>query len=192
MLGCGTEDGQEQMARFSTYYELKAQQSDERWNYLADTLYTWFETKERRPIKSYKDKPKSGGGWAAWDRVMRSETTYDSIWFDATDNTVKGFFYENNDFYELIGKPATKTLRTYWFDDQMQISEVLIYWIPEENTTSGHFLKPIVIWAQEHDSAEISYLYADEEIKPSAKSARRWKELLERYREFQDSIKAAN
>ncbi len=36
-----------------------------------------------------------------------------------------GFFYENNDFYLLIRKPPTKTLRTYTFNDNNKFQKFL-------------------------------------------------------------------
>ncbi len=121
------------------------------------------------------------GPWKEWDEVMRSTVTYDSIWYNDSLHAVQGYFYEYNDFYTLIGKTPTKTLRTYWLNKQNKIHQLLIYWIPEENTTTSEHLGPIVEWAMRNDSGEIKALYPDGKIIPSRENSERWKALLKRY-----------
>ncbi len=57
---------------------------------------------------------------------MNTSTSHNTIWFDKDQDAVKGYFYERNDFYELIGRPPNKTLRTSWFVNY-KIKEILIY-----------------------------------------------------------------
>lgn len=167
---------------FKNYYEAAKDGGDEKWNYTEDTVRQWFDDKNGDPIVQVKGQA-STGRWKEWDEEMNANSYYDSIWYNEAENAVQGYFYENNDFYQLIGKGPTKTLRTYWFDNNDKINEFLIYWIPEENTTTTENLKPIVEWAMKNDSTEIMELYPDNRIIPSRENAIRWKVLLTRYNE---------
>jgi hypothetical protein len=89
--------------------------------------------------------------------------------------------------YKLIGKSPTKTLRTYWLDQNYKIYEILLYWIPEENTETGEHLEPIVEWALQNDSLEIQQLYPNGRIVPSSENARRWKKLLRKYHDSKNA-----
>lgn len=161
---------------FNNYFKAE---SDERWNFTADTVRLWFDERSGEPILRIKGQA-SNGKWKAWDEEMRTIIEIDSIWYDDNAHAVSGYFYENNDFYELIGKPPTKTLRTYWFEE-MKIRDILIYWIPEVNTTSDVFLEPIVSWAEIYANDEILELYPNNKIVPSKENAIKWRNLINRY-----------
>lgn len=167
---------------FADYYSAVKENSDKQWNYTSDTVKLWFDEKSGEPILQIKGD-KSTGKWKEWDIELNSTSSYDSLWLDQENNVIMGYFYENNDFYELIGKAPTKTLRTYWLNEQTKINEILIYWIPDDNTTTSKHLKPIKEWALENDSIEINQLYPDNTIIPSRENARRWKKLLNNYNE---------
>lgn len=178
---CNTADKKnELLILFDKYHKASEQSVDGKWNYTTDTVKVWFDNKDNKPLLKIKGM-ESAGQWKEWDNEMNSKMTYDSLWFDEEDNAVKGYFYENNDFYRLIKKPPTKTLRTYWFNSADQIDEILIYWIPNENTPTEEFLRPIQEWALKYDSQEIQELYPDETIVPSRENAMRWKILLQEY-----------
>lgn len=172
------------ISQFESYFEALNEDTDSKWKFRADTLRVWFEDQNGEPVLNIKGQTKKGK-WSEWDKVMHSTSSYDSIWYDAKENAVEGFFYEQNDFYRLIGKPATKTKRTYWFNGAHKISDVLIVWLPEENQLSDVFLEPIVAWAQEHDSTLLQEIYPEGKIAPSAENARKWKALIKRYRAAQ-------
>ncbi|MEQ8424158.1 MAG: hypothetical protein RIA63_05570, partial [Cyclobacteriaceae bacterium] len=185
VVNCGTENQKDtRLKLFTEYFEAVQKKDGSKWNFSTDTVYLWFDSKSSKPITSIKGV-KSNGGWVAWDSVMNAKTSYDSIWYHKGDGSVKGYFYEQNDFYDLIGRPPNKTLRTYWFTDNNKINEILIYWIPEENKTSSEFLPPVIAWANQYAKEEIDYLYADETIQPSTENAVRWKALLKKYHHFQ-------
>ena len=181
--GCSSSNEKsDELELFVNYYSASQKESDAKWNFTTDTVKLWFDDKEGEPSLRIKDK-KSTGKWKEWDEIMNSSSTYDSVWFDKNENAIKGYFYENNDFYELIGKKPTKTLRTYWLNKDNIIHEILLYWIPEENTTTAEHLKPIVEWALINDSIEISELYPEGNIIPSRENAIRWKKFLKKYNE---------
>lgn len=165
---------------FKRYYQLTKKNSDDKWNYTTDTLKLWFDKKDGNPILQVKDK-KSIGKWKEWDEEMNATSYYENLWVDREQNAVKGYFFENNDFYEMIGKPPTKTLRTFWFNNKDKIFEILIYWIPEENRLTSEYLKPVLEWAEKNYPEEIKTLYPNGEIIPSRENAIRWKRLLEKY-----------
>ena len=181
LVSCNTE-ADKHLELFSEYYDAIQKRSEDKWNFAADTVRLWFDKKEGDPILQIKGEG-STGKWKEWDEEMKSSSTYDSLWFDTKENTVKGFFQEDNEFYRLIGKSPTKTIRTYWFNKNDKIHEILIYWIPEANTTTAENLKPIVAWAMEHDSLEIQQLYPNSRLVPSKENAIRWKKLLTKYNE---------
>lgn len=183
ITSCKSNDqASREISIFKNYYEAAKDGGDEKWNYTEDTVRQWFDDKNGDPIVQVKGQA-STGRWKEWDEEMNANSYYDSIWYNEAENAVQGYFYENNDFYQLIGKGPTKTLRTYWFDNNDKINEFLIYWIPEENTTTTENLKPIVEWAMKNDSTEIMELYPDNRIIPSRENAIRWKVLLTRYNE---------
>ena len=167
---------------FHKYTLAKKHNPSSKWKFTTDTVKLWFDNKKGNPLLQIKGE-KSTSPWKAWDEEMHSETDYDSIWFDNDENAIKGYFYENNDFYSLIGKPPTKTLRTYWFNNENKIEEILMYWIPEENKTSSVYLKPILDWAHINYPNEIKNIYPNNEIKPSKENARIWKTIIKKYYE---------
>ncbi|AXT20644.1 hypothetical protein D1817_12350 [Flavobacteriaceae bacterium] len=168
---------------FEQYNSALKKGDEDKWSYTSDTIKVWFDNKKGKPSLRIKGK-KSTGKWKEWDEEMHSSSYYDTIWYDQRENSIKGYFYENNDFYELIGKAPTKTLRTYWLNQNNKINEILMYWIPEENTTTDQHLKPIVEWAILNDSSEIKQLYPNNRIVPSKENAKRWKNLLNKYKMY--------
>lgn len=183
LVGCSSEEQNNDIQTFKKYYSSVNENNADKWNYTTDTVKLWFDKKEGQPILQVKGKG-STGKWKEWDSIMNSRSRYDSLWYDENEKAVKGLFYENNDFYELIGKSPTKTLQTYWLNENNKIHEILIYWIPEENTTSSEHLSTIVDWALQYDSTEISELYPNGRIVPSKENALRWKKLLKTYNEI--------
>ncbi len=188
LITCITQNKEDQrLDIFSKYFQALSKGDGSHWQYLTDTVRFWFDEKKGAPQLNIKNAPK--GKWSEWDKEMHAGATYDSLWYDKTLHAVKGFFYENNDFYRLIGKPPTKTLRTYTFNDKNKISEMIIYWIPEENKETGYYLNPVYDWAKKYHPSEIEALYPNKEIVPSAENAAKWKILLKQYNQFSDSVK---
>ena len=186
LFSCNSKQQSKQaITLFANYYEALSQKSESKWLYTQDTVKQWFDEKKGDPILIIKNK-KSSGKWKEWDLEMNASTYYDSIWFDKREKAVKGYFYENNDFYDLIGKGPTKTLRTFWFNDQNKLHEILIYWIPEVNTTTSQHLEPIHEWALIHHPDEIEAIYPNGRIVPSVENAKRWKVLLNEYNRLND------
>jgi hypothetical protein len=182
-LSCNMQEkGTDEIDAFTAYFLASKENPEHKWEYTADTVNIWFDDKKGAPSQRIKGQ-KTSGKWQAWDEEMHSSSRYDSLWYDPSEHAVKGFFYENNDFYKLLGKSPTKTLRTYWFNRVNKIHKILIYWIPEENTTTSEHLKPVVEWALKVDSLEISELYPDGRIVPTRENAVRWKALLTQYNE---------
>ena len=192
MVSCETKrESNRYINTFRNYYSELKKGSDDKWNYTTDTVKVWWDDKDGDPILQIKGK-ESIGPWRAWDEEMNSSTKYDTLWFDKEELAVKVHFVETNDFYKLIGKNTSKTLQTFWFNSEGKIKEKLIYWIPEENTISSEHLKPIVEWAMENDSIEISQLYGNGQIIPSRANAIRWKKLLKKYNTFKMIDKDVN
>lgn len=186
-VSCTPESEETQrMELFPEYFAALSKGDGSHWQYLTDTVKLWFDEKKGEPQLNIKNSPK--GKWGDWDKEMHAAATYDSLWYDKTENAVKGFFYENNDFYRLIHKPPTKTLRTYTFNDNHKISKILIYWIPEENKETSYYLAPVYDWAEKYYPHEIEDLYPNKKIVPSAENAVRWKRLLSQYNHFADSV----
>ncbi len=177
------EKPQKLLSNFISYYEAVKIKSPQKWDFTLDTLKIWMEDTLSTPRLQIKGKI-SSGPWKDWDSIMNSVTYYDTLWYNKSEHAIQGYFNENNDFYHLIGKPANKTLRTYWLNDQDKIDELLIYWIPEENKNTAHYLKPIVEWAMTYDSLEIKDLYPEGRIIPSIENAKRWKVLLKQYHQL--------
>lgn len=183
-----TESQKNLLSLFKAYYQTTKENSDNRWNYTTAAVKLWFDDKNGKPILQVKGK-KSSGKWKDWDEEMNSTSHYECLRVDEKENAVKGYFFENNDFYELIGKPPTKTLRTFWFDKNNKIYEILIYWIPEENRVTSEYLKPVVEWAEKNHPDEIKDLYPNGEIIPSRENAKRWKNLLKKYNSAKSNLR---
>lgn len=185
LSSCNNQNKESELLElFSSYYTAVKNDSEDKWNYSTDTVKLWFDDKEKDPVLQIKEQG-TIGKWKEWDDVMNTTSFYDSIWYDKNEHAIKGYFYEKNDFYTLIGKPHTKTYRTYWLNDKNKINKILIYWIPGENISSTKYLIPIVAWAMQNDSLEIQELYPDGRIIPSRENALRWKALLIKYRDTQ-------
>lgn len=181
-VSCQQENREEvALTLFKNYYKAVKEDGD-KWQYTTDTVRSWWDEKSGEGSRQIKGVPRSGK-WKGWDEEMHTTTDYDSIWYDAKENAIRGYFYENNDFYELLGKTPTKSLRTFWFNEEDKIHEILRYWIPEVNTETSVHIKPIQEWAVVNAPEEIEALYPNGRIQPSAENARRWKALIKRYKE---------
>jgi len=164
------------------YLDARDVKDGSQWQYTSDTVTTWFDEKKGAGRKSIKGI-QSQGPWADWDKEMNSYSTHDNIFtVDEKSHSVTGVFYEHNDFYDLLGKGPTKSIRTYWFNNEGLIKEVLIVWDAGNSLTSV-YLDSVVIWALNYDSLEITQLYPNQEITPSVENAKRWKALLKKYNE---------
>ena len=187
-LSCKMSDkGAHSIEIVKNYHSAQDQNSDKIFTYTADTVKLWFEDKSGKPTLIINGN-KSKGKWREWDEEMRSESMFDSLWYDRNLNAVKGYFFENNDFYKLIGKPPTKTLRTYWLTEEKKIKEIQINWLPKGNIPSDEYLKPILEWAKSNSPRELNNLYENGNLIPSRENARKWKKLLKKYRKSTDSI----
>lgn len=166
--------------RMDKYLKAKLQRDGSHLNYVSDTLKIWLEDKSKEPRLRIKGQS-SGGPWADWDKVFHSYSWADSVTVNAKGRSTIGTFYESNEFYDLIGKPPTRSTRTFWFDKNDEIDEILIVWEPGQKT-SDQYLKPIVEWAMLNAPAEIEAIYPNGSIKPSDQNAKRWRLLIESYR----------
>ena len=188
ILACeGRDQSEQNLKNFKEYYAYASMNSDSKWEYMKDTVKWYFKENRDNPVFLYKGKKRTGP-WAEWDKAMNPRYSYDTIWYNDEENAIEGYFFEENDFYNLIGKEPTKTHQKFWLDDEGMIKEIMVYWIPEENTHTREFLKPVRTWAQKQDSALIEEIYPDGEIAPSKENAKKWKELLKEYHLAQDSI----
>lgn len=190
LIACTTGlSPQDQVERVNQYLSLRKQKDPAFQQFVADTMKVWFDSKEGRPSIRLKSN-QSKGPWAEWDSVMNGRTTLDSIWFDEEKKAVKTLFTETNDFYDLIGKPASVAEQSFWLNGKGEIDESLIFWLPDKNISADTFLHPVIEWARKRDSIEIADLYKNEEIEPSAENAVRWKALLRNYQRFTNSIES--
>lgn len=179
---CSNIQEPDPVKQFEQYYNAVKSGDQDMWKYSEDTIRMWFDDRKGDPILLFQSK-KSGGAWREWDEEMNSTSYYDTIWYDKKDHAIKGYFFENNDFYKLIGKTPNKTFRIFWLTDKNKIKELLIYWIPEENEHTSVHLEPIINWAMENHPDEIKKLYQEQKIVPSKENAIKWKMLIRRYNE---------
>ncbi|MEQ9425047.1 MAG: hypothetical protein RJQ09_11550 [Cyclobacteriaceae bacterium] len=180
---CGANRTEILRSKMNAYLEAKALADGSHHQFVADTFKTWFEDRQGKPIIRIKGEA-SKGPWAEWDEVFHSKSTLKGgLKIDQEDDAVTGIFFESNEFYELIGKPPTETTRTFWFDKEDKLAEVLIIWKPDQ-PESDEFLKPIVEWAQMHDSVTLNEIYPKGKIKPSQENAVKWREMIKRYKDY--------
>ena len=183
LMGCKRANQESELLdAFTLYFEAVKNNDDSKWKYTSDTVKVWFEKSDKKPQLRYKGKKISK--WGEWDRIMNSKSYYDSIWYNKKLHAVQGYFYESNDFYDLIGASPNKTLRTYSLNDSNKITDLLYERVAAESTILDEHLNPIYEWALKNDSLEIVELYPNKEFVPSTENAIRWKKLLEKYREI--------
>jgi len=180
LFGCQKNQNIDLRSVTASYFKAKSQNDGSEQGFVADTIKIWFENKSNKPILRIKGQKKTGP-WAEWDEEFKSSSRFDILWSNDNLWSVSGVFFEDNEFYELIGKPPTKTTRTFWFNDKNLISEILIIWKPGQKT-SADFLEPIEEWALKNDSITISQLYPNQTIKPSKENAILWRKLIGSYR----------
>ncbi|HKK11803.1 MAG TPA: hypothetical protein VJ945_03165 [Flavobacteriaceae bacterium] len=181
-LGCNKAKSEADILNaFKDYFEAVKTKSDAQWNYTVDTVKVWFEKADMVPSLKYKGEKMSK--WGEWDKVMNSKSYYDSIWYNKRLHAVQGYFFEDNDFYDLIGASPNKTLRTYSLNEEDKITDLLYERQRTENAISDAQIDPIYEWALKNDSLEITELYPKKQFVPSAKNALRWKTLIKKYKE---------
>jgi hypothetical protein len=184
---CQSQDSPERRINlFTDYFKALSKNDGGQWQFTNDTVRLWFDEKSGNPQLLVRDQKK--GLWASWDIEMNASSTYDSLWYDDMESAVKGYFYEDNDFYRLLKKPPTKTLRTYTFNAEDKISEILIYWIPEANKETTFYLEPVNAWALKNYPAEIEKIYPNGKLIPSKENAITWKKILVHYNFYTDSL----
>lgn len=179
-IGCTEVRENSLLNRFEKYYSLNRKGDPKLWNYAADTIRIWFDNMKGKPVLKVKGKKKNGK-WSEWDKIMNSKVSIDTVWQQPDSSFVRGLFLENNDFYELLGKEPTITLRTYYFNSNNEITDLLIYWLPDKNIPSSIYLEKVAEWALIEDSALWVRLYPNNTILPSKENALLWKDLLRRY-----------
>ncbi len=178
---CSSSDKKnDEFSLFKAFYQAEINMDDSKWDYTTDTLRVWYGKTDAEPTLKYKGAPKDP--WIDWNVALNAKSSYDTIWYAPEEHAIKGFFYENNDFYNLLGASANKTLRTYTFNTSLKITDVRYENIPEENTLSGKHMAPVYTWAQTYAPEEIAAIFPNNQLVPSTENALRWKKLLEQYR----------
>ena len=142
--------------------------------YLDADARIWFEKKEGpgHPLRA------KGGPWADWDRFFKAKSTRKDV--RVIDGTVTYISREMNDYYSLLDRVSTPARVTYYFDDDRLITGMLYAGL-------GHTRPPdrkaeFVAWANEHYPGELERLEPDDRIVPTLENAKRWKQLLVRWR----------
>ncbi len=181
MLGCKSEHTNtgDQLKIFDQYYKAENADKESKWDYISDTLKVWFSEDDPVPDLRYRGEQKDG--WDEWDIVMNSKSHYDSIWYNNKINAVQGVFYEDNDFYRLLGASANKTLRTYSFNTSNKITDLRYETITEQNTLSKRHMEPVYRWALVNEPQEIAQIFPQNKLVPSTENAVRWKNLIKKF-----------
>ena len=88
IISCsGSDKGSDPLNSFQQYFALASNDSDDKWNYTADTVRVWFDEKEGDPVLRIKGQG-STGPWKEWDEEMHANSSYDSIWFDKDQHAI--------------------------------------------------------------------------------------------------------
>ncbi len=181
LISCAEKkDDTDYLELFKAFHEAENEYSETKWDYLSDTLKVWYTKNDPKPDLKYKGQPTDG--WDEWDMAMRTISYYDTIWYDPELRAVQGYFNENNDFYVLLGASPNVTLRTYTYNDAGKITDLRYEKVNAENTLSKAHMDPVYQWAMIHEPEEISAIFPDNKLVPSADNAMRWKQLIIRYR----------
>jgi hypothetical protein len=179
-VGCASKTKSDELLdTFNAYYEAENANSDSKWTYVNDTLHVWYAKDDPSPDLKYKGQPNDA--WEDWDIAMNSKSYYDTIWYNDSLHAIQGYFYEDNDFYKLLGASPNKTLRTYTFNAANKLTDILYERISEANTLSNKHMDPVYLWALKNEPQEIAEIFPKTRLVPSTENAIRWKKLLEKY-----------
>lgn len=144
-------------------------------NFKMDTCYVWHNNKKGKGQQNVFD-PNSG--WKQWDIAWNGTYQFEITNIDTGSLKVTGKFIETTDFLKIIGMPTGYSATvTYWFNKDLKVKEILYDW-DEKNRNMHEVIKPIVIWAKEHDSLRIQKIYLRDGFVPNKENAKEWKELL--------------
>ncbi len=141
--------------------------------YAADSRI-WYEKKEGR---GRQRGPEGTGPWAVWDKYFRGETSPQEHRVEG--RTVTLIILENNEFYRLIEQSPKRVNITYYFDENDRVAGTLV----ASGETSPNRFEEAVAWAREHHPEEVQALMPEGRIVPSLENARRWRRLLNAWRE---------
>lgn len=115
----------------------------------------------------------------AWDAVIHSQARPES--FELDRNRVVGVFNETNDLYQGLGIAATRCRLTFRLEEG-RIREQVIEHLPTEGPSFDEALQPFLDWAGQYDPAALDTLLPGGEIEFRPDLARRWMELIERWK----------
>lgn len=155
---------------------VAAERWDEARAMMSNDPRRWFESKQG-PGEQWSIGPK-GGPWAAWDEEFGTTATVIDWTADKSSATVR--VYEINDYFRLLERGAVTNEITYFFDQEGRIDGLLIRAAGERPPgRTREFLR----WALENEPRELRELMPNGNIDPSGDHPRRFRVLLERWRD---------
>ncbi len=157
--------------RAKKFKDAQARQDyDAARSFLAPDARVWFEEK-----KGEGSVYKIPGAWNHWDTYFQGRTTY--VDWQENGNEVSVVGHEINDYYRLLDWRPWPYKQTWWFNDQGQITGVLVQEMPGQGET-GSRLNEFKEWAKQNRPEELTYLMPKGVIDPSADRPERWRAIL--------------
>lgn len=155
---------------------VASEQWEEARSMMSDDPRRWFESREGSG--SVWTVGPEGGPWSGWDDEFGSTSTV--IEWSAGESSATVRVYEINDYFRLLERGAVTNENTYFFNSEGLIDGLLIRAAGERPPgRTREFLR----WALENDPRELRELMPNGNIDPSGDHPRRFRILLERWRE---------
>jgi hypothetical protein len=175
----GKDDAGERLIELAQRFRrlLRERKFDEARAMTVQTPRIWFEERkgEGRP---WVIGPTSNDPWSAWDKEFRSRS--EVVERRASDRSAIFKLRETNDYHRLLERGWSTVESTYFFDENGKIEGRLIAAVGERSRgRTDDFLE----WARTHAPEELKYLMPDGEIDPSGDRPKRFRRLLNRWRE---------
>jgi len=163
--------------RVRDYLEAHHHDPEAAKRFYAPDSRIWFGSREG-PGKLRKLDGK--GPWADWDEFFNSESEPRS--FERKGRTVSVVLIEINDFYRLIERQPSPVRLTYEFDDDDRVTGTLVQSVDDGEEKADRF-DEAKAWIEAHHPGVTEELMPGGELNPSLDRARRWKVLLNEWRE---------
>jgi hypothetical protein len=173
---------QEMQDRIEAYYNAPDQ--DSAWTFLADDFKIYFDSWDAQPIEMEDFRVTKG-----WDFALNAQdvTHHLTVYAD----TIAGYMHETNDFARLIDFDGWMA-EVYWVFDKYGKIKAELYVPIEQEPTFSELLQSPMDWLAENRPEALAELRPEGNLVLSAENARKWRPLLEAWREAtgRDSVLA--
>ncbi len=117
------------------------------------------------------------GPWAAWDAHFQSSKRLVGD-YQRDGDAVFALFEETNAYYRLTERTWSRTLLTWYVNDDGRIRGLIVAGVGESVSRADEFRA----WAKEHEAVEYAYLFPSDQLDPTGDRPVRMRALLHKWR----------